>query len=83
MTDSCLYYFQYTTVSISHKIWKIKTYSLNLGTSNINCAFHIHLFSQDKDPIGIIPLENLCVRILEDAGKSVRCHLLLLSQWKK
>ncbi|XP_067088099.1 cytohesin-2-like [Osmerus mordax] len=36
LTDSCLYYFQYTT---------------------------------DKDPIGIIPLENLCVREIQDSGK--------------
>uniref|UniRef100_A0A3Q2DLQ1 Cytohesin 4a n=1 Tax=Cyprinodon variegatus TaxID=28743 RepID=A0A3Q2DLQ1_CYPVA len=36
LTDSCLYYFQYTT---------------------------------DKDPIGIIPLENLCVRKLQDSSK--------------
>ncbi|XP_068434756.1 cytohesin-2-like isoform X2 [Clinocottus analis] len=36
LTDSCLYYFEYTT---------------------------------DKDPIGIIPLENLCVRKLQDASK--------------
>ncbi|XP_041634189.1 cytohesin-2-like [Cheilinus undulatus] len=36
LTDSCLYYFEYTT---------------------------------DKDPIGIIPLENLSVRKLQDAGK--------------
>ncbi|XP_059204016.1 cytohesin-2-like isoform X2 [Centropristis striata] len=37
LTDSCLYYFEYTT---------------------------------DKDPIGIIPLENLCVRKLQDTSKS-------------
>ncbi|KAM6966694.1 cytohesin-3-like isoform 1-T1 [Tautogolabrus adspersus] len=36
LTDSCLYYFQYTT---------------------------------DKDPIGIIPLENLSVRKLQDTSK--------------
>ncbi|XP_039979760.1 cytohesin-2 isoform X2 [Xiphias gladius] len=36
LTDSCLYYFEYTT---------------------------------DKDPIGIIPLENLCVRELRDTSK--------------
>uniref|UniRef100_A0A3Q0S7J0 Cytohesin 4a n=1 Tax=Amphilophus citrinellus TaxID=61819 RepID=A0A3Q0S7J0_AMPCI len=36
LTDSCLYYFEYTT---------------------------------DKDPIGIIPLENLCVRVLQDSSK--------------
>ncbi|XP_069021523.1 cytohesin-4 isoform X1 [Embiotoca jacksoni] len=36
LTDSCLYYFEYTT---------------------------------DKDPIGIIPLENLSVRQLQDSGK--------------
>ncbi|XP_022054139.1 cytohesin-4-like [Acanthochromis polyacanthus] len=36
LTDSCLYYFEYTT---------------------------------DKDPIGIIPLENLCVRKLQDTSK--------------
>uniref|UniRef100_A0A672YAC8 Cytohesin 4a n=1 Tax=Sphaeramia orbicularis TaxID=375764 RepID=A0A672YAC8_9TELE len=36
LTDSCLYYFEYTT---------------------------------DKDPIGIIPLENLCVRELQDSSK--------------
>ncbi|XP_037544616.1 cytohesin-3 [Nematolebias whitei] len=37
LTDSCLYYFKYTT---------------------------------DKDPIGIIPLENLCVRQLQDSMKT-------------
>ncbi|XP_024257856.2 cytohesin-3-like [Oncorhynchus tshawytscha] len=36
LTDSCLYYFEYTT---------------------------------DKDPIGIIPLENLCVREIEESTK--------------
>ncbi|XP_073351441.1 cytohesin-4-like [Pagrus major] len=36
LTDSCLYYFEYTT---------------------------------DKDPIGIIPLEDLCVRQLRDSSK--------------
>ncbi|XP_003965052.1 cytohesin-4-like isoform X1 [Takifugu rubripes] len=36
LTDSCLYYFEYTT---------------------------------DQDPIGIIPLENLCVRKLQDSSK--------------
>uniref|UniRef100_H3D114 Cytohesin 4a n=1 Tax=Tetraodon nigroviridis TaxID=99883 RepID=H3D114_TETNG len=36
LTDSCLYYFEYTT---------------------------------DKDPIGIIPLEDLCVRKLQDSSK--------------
>ncbi|XP_064842756.1 cytohesin-3-like isoform X2 [Oncorhynchus masou masou] len=36
LTDSCLYYFEYTT---------------------------------DKDPIGIIPLENLCVREIQDSTK--------------
>ncbi|XP_017274824.1 cytohesin-3 isoform X3 [Kryptolebias marmoratus] len=36
LTDSCLYYFKYTT---------------------------------DKDPVGIIPLENLCVRPLQDSSK--------------
>ncbi|KAK2833023.1 hypothetical protein Q5P01_016912 [Channa striata] len=36
LTDSCLYYFEYTT---------------------------------DKDPIGIIPLENLCVRNLQETSK--------------
>ncbi|KAM3597128.1 uncharacterized protein V6R79_000206 [Siganus canaliculatus] len=36
LTESCLYYFEYTT---------------------------------DKDPIGIIPLEDLCVRVPEDSSK--------------
>ncbi|KAM6905536.1 cytohesin-2-like [Xenentodon cancila] len=36
LTDSCLYYFKYTT---------------------------------DKDPIGIIPLQNLCVREMQDSNK--------------
>ncbi|KAM6957221.1 cytohesin-3 [Aplochiton taeniatus] len=36
LTDSCLYYFEYTT---------------------------------DKDPIGIIPLENLCVKDIRDPSK--------------
>uniref|UniRef100_A0A3B3CCM5 Cytohesin 4a n=1 Tax=Oryzias melastigma TaxID=30732 RepID=A0A3B3CCM5_ORYME len=36
LTDSCLYYFEFTT---------------------------------DKDPIGIIPLENLCVRKVQDSSK--------------
>ncbi|XP_026019855.1 cytohesin-2-like isoform X2 [Astatotilapia calliptera] len=41
LTDSCLYYFEYTT---------------------------------DKDPIGIIPLENLCVRALQDSSKPGEHH---------
>lgn len=34
------------------------------------------LFLQDKDPIGIIPLENLCVKELQDTGKKVQYLLL-------
>ncbi|CAG5936048.1 unnamed protein product [Menidia menidia] len=42
LTDSCLYYFEFTT---------------------------------DKDPIGIIPLENLCVRKLQDSNKQFGLEL--------
>uniref|UniRef100_UPI003AAB30B3 cytohesin-1-like isoform X2 n=1 Tax=Centroberyx gerrardi TaxID=166262 RepID=UPI003AAB30B3 len=48
LTDSCLYYFQYTT---------------------------------DKDPIGIIPLENLCVR--EDTASKQYCLELYNAKGQK
>lgn len=62
MTDSCLYYFQYTTVSLK------LAFSSSLPHGGQNCLL---LLRQDKDPIGIIPLEDLCVRPLQDAGKPV------------
>lgn len=37
------------------------------------------LILQDKDPIGIIPLENLCVRALQDSSKPVEHHSLSAS----
>uniref|UniRef100_A0A3B4AD10 PH domain-containing protein n=1 Tax=Periophthalmus magnuspinnatus TaxID=409849 RepID=A0A3B4AD10_9GOBI len=49
LTDSCLYYFKYTT---------------------------------DKDPIGIIPLENLCVRELQDSSKPFCLELFSLKAQK-
>lgn len=49
LTDSCLYYFKYTT---------------------------------DKDPIGIIPLENLCVRELTDTSKKYCLELYSLKGQK-
>lgn len=74
MTDSCLYYFEYTTV---------RTAPLPLHTDaqvlDFNVLFHL-LHPQDKDPIGIIPLENLCVEKLCDSSKPVECLLPLLSR---
>lgn len=59
LTDSCLYYFEFTTVS-------------NRGRERPSAAAAANLIPlQDKDPIGIIPLENLCVRKLQDTRKPV------------
>lgn len=58
LADSCLYYFQSTTVSQGPA-----------GPSGAAAANLVPV--QDKDPIGIIPLENLGVRKLQDTSKPV------------
>lgn len=64
LADSCLYYFQFTTVS--------------KGPAGPSGAAAANLVpAQDKDPIGIIPLENLGVRKLQDTSKPVPVCLLL------
>lgn len=68
LTDSCLYYFEYTTVRIC----------LPATTRRWSDVFNVHLLLQDQDPIGIIPLENLSVRKLQDTSRPVRNHLLLI-----
>ncbi|CAG02214.1 unnamed protein product, partial [Tetraodon nigroviridis] len=57
LTDSCLYYFEYTTVSNHQRTRPSAAAAADL------------LPVQDKDPIGIIPLEDLCVRKLQDSSK--------------
>lgn len=64
LADSCLYYFQFTTVS--------------QGPAGPSGAAGANLVpAQDKDPIGIIPLENLGVRKLQDTSKPVPVCLRL------
>ena len=54
----------------------ISYYQLNMQMSSIfQSVFNIRLLLQDKDPIGIIPLENLCVREVQYTGKPVQYNL--------
>lgn len=71
LTDSCLYYFEYTTVRICLP-------ATTPPPLVVGCVFNIHLLLQDQDPIGIIPLENLSVRKLQDTSRPVRTHLFLI-----
>lgn len=57
LTDNCLYYFEYTTVSLS--------VSALFLLSVIDCTL-INIVVQDKEPRGIIPLENLSIKEVED-----------------
>lgn len=69
LADSCLYYFQFTTVSQG------PAGPSGAGPSGAAAANLVP--AQDKDPIGIIPLENLGVRKLQDTSKPVPVCLLL------
>lgn len=71
MTDGCLYYFQYTTVST---LPKKKTNHPKIRKVVILDCFP----PQDKEPKGIIPLENLSVREMEDTHKQVHLHVLFI-----
>lgn len=70
LTDNCLYYFEYTTVSAglasrSRDPWRVRG------------RLAEHFVPQDKEPRGIIPLENLSIREVEDPRKPVSwlpCH---------
>lgn len=76
LTDSCLYYFEYTTVSIClpAKYRNVKHFP---GDSKPKLVSDVRLL-QDKDPIGIIPLEDLCVRELQDSSKPVDFSICFL-----
>lgn len=62
LTDNCLYYFEYTTVSISCPVDEI------LSATRLSCPPS----TKDKEPRGIIPLENLSIREVEDSKKPVK-----------
>lgn len=82
LTDNCLYYFEYTTVSVcwpppvaSDRRWLFRAIGSRRGAG---CRFISNSFDvcpfQDKEPRGIIPLENLSIREVEDPRKPVRRH---------
>lgn len=59
LTDNCLYYFEFTTVSA----FRPKSPPQYL---TFLCFSYSVWFLQDKEPRGIIPLENLSIREVED-----------------
>ena len=69
LTDNCLYSFEYTTVSEG---WVAHCPSASEGPLLVP---HVRLLCalppQDKEPRGIIPLENLSIREVEDPRKPV------------
>ena len=75
LTDNCLYYFQYTTVStrVSQCVTQANTNYVQKEKPSVHCPGS-HISTQDKDPIGIIPLENLSVRAIQDPTKQVGHH---------
>lgn len=89
LTDNCLYYFEYTTVSCSLSIPLFFCYAFFSITCNVpvvscNALAVLSLFSfltppslQDKEPRGIIPLENLSIREVDDSKKPVSYFLSL------
>lgn len=72
LTDNCLYYFEYTTVRTALSCpgsWE-EGPAVRIGRSE-SCS----LLFQDKEPRGIIPLENLSIREVDDPRKPVRPSL--------
>lgn len=72
LTDNCLYYFEYTTVSTSCSAVLQQIFSVGLSS---RFCLSLNLFSvpyQDKEPRGIIPLENLSIREVDDSKKPVK-----------
>ena len=65
LTDNCLYYFEYTTVSAGLRVLQVS------GPSVAGGDWLSTLVPQDKEPRGIIPLENLSIREVEDPRKPV------------
>ena len=78
LTDNCLYYFEYTTVSTGSEVLEratvffrkcaplrgLEQVLLTLLLFSYVCVHNVSL--QDKEPRGIIPLENLSIREVED-----------------
>lgn len=58
LTDNCLYYFEYTTVRSARVV--AATQRL------LQHSVVVFAFIQDKEPRGIIPLENLSIKEVED-----------------
>ncbi|KAK1343591.1 hypothetical protein QTO34_016371 [Cnephaeus nilssonii] len=65
LTDNCLYYFEYTTVSAGGGRPSLRGRPARQPVRSLVRA----LLSQDKEPRGIIPLENLSIREVEDPRK--------------
>lgn len=86
LTDNCLYYFEYTTVSVcSFDIvtawWCWICIATDLHKSHFIFHFQMNLSfcHQDKEPRGIIPLENLSIREVEDPRKPVSLRFFWIS----
>lgn len=67
LTDNCLYYFEYTTVSAG---WQMKALLRSCKACSCSVIGFI-CFPKDKEPRGIVPLENLSIREVEDSKKPV------------
>lgn len=81
LTDNCLYYFEYTTVSRGGPDPPLpppppRRARPGSQRSEAEAEAGRVLSPQDKEPRGIIPLENLSIREVEDPRKSVSCLLL-------
>ncbi|KAF3846302.1 hypothetical protein F7725_003380 [Dissostichus mawsoni] len=77
LTDNCLYYFEYTTVStISFSVTVKTVLPLFLLFPCAALSLTEFLFVQDKEPRGIIPLENLSIKEVED--KKPNCFELFI-----
>ncbi len=76
LTDNCLYYFEYTTVceSSSLQFNDCRIQYIYKPSVVFYCGHMRFLFCicfQDKEPRGIIPLENLSIREVDDSKKPV------------
>ncbi len=80
LTDNCLYYFEFTTVRES-ALLQFNDWIIQYKYKTSVVFYCGHMCFQDKEPRGIIPLENLSIREVDDSKKPVSFltlfHLLL------
>ncbi|NWQ78905.1 CYH4 protein, partial [Columbina picui] len=58
---------------------RVKTWKRRWFILTDNCLYYFE-YTTDKEPLGIIPLENLSVRKVDDPKKPVSVHCLVLCQ---